>query len=513
MRKLISAVLIAITLLYFVACNDEENEVSKDATSEISVESIISEETTEEIDISIEVSEPEADKNTMFTTESPTSATIINEHKDDIIITYNNGKYYVDSRYSKNVYTSLVMKEGAADEIGAFAFNPEYKEIVESSKELAFYGLDSDENASAVIKVEGYALRRCIRIGNKTEGGYFAACDDGSGNYDGTVYVVGEVAGLATKPIEYFVEGVYEAKNLNVSDIFYYTDNIWIETPEEKFALSYLTPEERAKHSVEDAWKLTAPEVYFPVGEEYALCNSYYMGGMLYKLLTLRSENVLVALPEDEDMAKYGLDKPYRSYTVFIRASGVYIYMTQPDEKGNMYIGGKRVDGGGDVYYTTYFPISVINVEDFPYVNHDVYSFVDDRLIAYSLDDVTTMTVEKDGKSHLIDFEVDSNGYRYSRFNGVPGKYDNTDKFYYAGIYNARINSIYTGTLPTEFDISVTVNCGGKDTRLDFKYNEDETAVCVVDGKKAYNIGTAISGYYNLCVMLDIMIKGEFIPD
>lgn len=524
MKKLIAAILATLLLLSFASCAVDEMESSSELSALSSEESYISDETTEETseelqeESNVSVDEPVEDlpENALFGVEPYTTAIISAGHKDEVRIFHSeNGDFYtVSAIYSGRRHlcdTNLSTKEGVADGLANFVWQPCYKSIVDSPEPLAAYGLDSDENATAVITLDGWSVSAGkIRIGNKTEDGYFAICTDEEGNYNDTVYVVDDAVGLAAKPIEYFVDGMYGTWNFSVSDIFFYTDHIWIESEDEKLAFTYLTPEERANHTVEDAWKLTSPDTYIPAGAEYALCNSYAMSGMLYKLFTLKTENVFIALPEEGDMEKYGLDKPYRRYVAFIRSSAVYVYLTEPDENGDMYIGGERIDGGGDSYSTTYFPISVINVEDFHYASYDAYDFVDNRLVAYDLKDITKMTVEMDGKSHLIDFAVDTNGYRYSRFDGVSGEYDNTDKFYYRGIYNARINSIYTGDFPTKFDISVTVNCGGKDTRLDFKYNNDETGVCVVNGKNAYNIGVE---YDTLCEMLEIMLKGEFIPD
>lgn len=516
MKKTISVILAAILLLAFVSCNGGKDETSNDTTDEISTESFVSEETTEETteesDISTEVSEEKSDSNMMFNVESPQKATITNEHKGKIIISYHEGKYSVSSSYSNNAETSLAMKQGAADQIGTFAFKPEFKSTVESPKELDFYGLDSDENAAAVIKVEGYEFRRYIRIGNKTEGGYFAACDDGSGNYDSTVYVVGEVAGLATKPIEYFVDGVYGVKNLRVSDIFYRTNRIWIESPEEKLAFSYLTPEERAKHSVADAWKLTEPEEYYAEGEDYTLCKSTYLSELIYALCNIKSENVLVALPEEEDLAKYGLDKPYRYYSAQIYASSLQIYMTKPDENGNMYIGGERVDGGGDVYYTTYFPISVINEKDFHYVNATVYDFIDNRLLTRPLKDVVSMTLDMNGESHFIEFAVnETHGYIYSIIDGVA-----EDKGYGSEIYTSCFSSTlivskYTDPLPEKYDVKATVDYGDETVVLEFKYSEDDqNGVCLVNGEKAYNVQ---NHYFTPSDIFEFFLNNEMIPE
>ena len=526
MKKLIAVALTSILFLPFVACNNGESEVSNDGTSEVSVESIVSEETTGETteelsegnDFSAEGSEEELPENTMFVVRDPIKATISAGHKSDVSIVYNTktGGYYATTSYGRSAWENFSSKEGITTELGKFVFSPKYKSIVESQESLSFYGLDSDQNAAAVICVKGSnGFDRHIRIGNKTEGGYFAVCDDGNGNYGTTVYVIDETAGLATKPIEYFVNGRYKPGHFEVYHVFYDMPSMIIETPDEEYKISYLTPEERANHTVSDAWKLTSPEQYFPAGEDYALCDSTYLSKLFYGICTLECENVEILFPEEEDMAKYGLDKAYRHYGFRIGVAYLDIYITKPDEDGNMYIGGRKQEAEGiDVYNNTYLPIGVINVKDFPYANDTAFSFIDDRLITKPLSEVTSIILELNGESHLIDFVEDSNGYRYSRLNGeAVGYSDNTSKLYNWGI-SAGITDVYKGALPKDFDISVTVNYGDESVFLQYKYDEvkdgNKTGICVVDGKKAYTIN---GGYDRLQDLLEIMLKGEFIPD
>jgi len=530
MKKLISFVLAMLFVLSFASCGTDKTENSDDVFATSGEESVISkeassattEETTEEIseesEASTESSEEELPENTMFFVDNPKRATVSAGHPNKVIVSYSNqtGKYYASApnRHGDDeVYTS---KEDRAKALGEFVFAPRYESIVDSPKALSFYGLDSDENAAAVISVEGEdSFKRRIRIGNKTEDGYFAACDDGDGNYGTTVYVVDNAADIVTKPIEYFVNSHYRPRVFDVYHVFYDMPSMVIETPEEKYNISYLTPEERANHTVSDAWKLTSPEVYFPAGQDYALCNAAYLSKLFYSICNLSCENVEILFPEEEDMEKYGLDKAYRHYGFRISVAYLDIYLTKPDENGNMYIGGERNQSEGvDVYSRVYLPIGVINVKDFAFADDGVFSFIDNRLITKDFSEVTSITLELNGESHLIDFVEGSNGYRCPRLNGVAeSHYDNTSKLYNWGI-KASITGIYTGALPKDFDISATVNYGDKSVFIQYKYDEEKagnyTGICVVDGKKAYTINC---GYDRLQDLLETMLKGEFIPD
>ncbi len=530
MKKLISFVLVMLFVLSFASCGTDKTENSDDVSVASGEESFISEEssletteetteeTSEESEASTESSEEALPENTMFVVRAPNKATISAGHKDKVTVSYNKqtGKYYASApnRHGDGeVYTS---KEDRAKELGEFVFSPRYKSIVDSPQDLSFYGLDSDENATAVISVKGKDnFEKRIRIGNKTEDGYFAACDDGDGNYGTRVYVVDNNADIVTKPIEYFVNSHYRPRVFDVYHVFYDMPSMVIETPEEKYNISYLTPEERANHTVSDAWKLTSPEVYFPAGQDYALCDATYLSKLFYSICNLSCENVEILFPEKEDMAKYGLDKAYRHYGFRISVAYLDIYMTKPDENGNMYIGGEREQAEGlDVYSSCYLPIGVINIKDFVYVNDTTFSFIDDRLITKDFSEVTSITLELNGESHLIDFVEDDNGYRCPRLNGVAeSHYDNTSKLYNWGI-KASITGVYTGALPKDFDISATINYGDKSVFIQYKYDEEKvgnyTGICVVDGKKAYTIDC---GYDRLQDLLETMLKGEFIPD
>ncbi len=309
----------------------------------------------------------------------------------------------------------------------------------------------------------------------------------------------------------------YGYKPRNLYDMFTYVSDMWISADGETYEFEHISEEEKAEFSVDTVWKLTAPESLFRGGRDYALCNQSNVFDLFYALSTLESDNVLVKKPTEDDLAEYGLDKPYRSYGWNIYGSRtITVHITEPDENGDFYLYGEEGVWGGGVHCAHYdeetFGIGVLNVEDFPYMSYSEFAFADDRVIINGgRDYMEKIVIELDGETHTVVFpnpELSSD--TPTTFDGNVVVYPN-DYYLCNFITNIRIRSLYRGTPPEKAALSLTVNHDGTVTKLDFYHLDGEYTYCTVNGEGGYCVDD--ERYDELVEGIQILARGEIIPD
>ncbi len=309
----------------------------------------------------------------------------------------------------------------------------------------------------------------------------------------------------------------YGYKPYNLYDMFTYISDMWIEADGETYSFTHISEEEKAEFTVDTVWKVTGPESLFTGGKDYFFCNQTNVFDLFYTLCMLESDRVIVKEPTEEDIAAHGLDKPYRSYSWrMYKSRTITVYMTEPDENGDFYLYGEEGVWGGGVHCAHYdeetFGIGVLNIENFPYINYEIFDFVDNRVfITRGRDFIDGMTIALDGNTHNVVFYKNNGGtYISDTFDDRPLIYPN-DLYLCNDIQNIRIRRLHKDTPPEEKELSISINHDGTATKLDFYPLEGEYTYCIVNDEGGYLVDD--EGYDRLLEDIRTLARGEIIPD
>ena len=357
---------------------------------------------------------------------------------------------------------------------------------VENPKELAAYGLDSDEHAEATLlmqdkKGEAYF----IRIGSalKDGSGYYAWCHGKK-----SVYIMPpNIANYILVPKEKFLVANYGTALERREDVYRKLDDIVINLDGETIKAELMTDEEKANHAINYSWKITEPERFASESYGYALPNFGTMGDIFNALCALHTDVVVEADPDSAAFEKYGLDKPQRSYSwVFDGEVRCTVYISKPDADGSMYAysvkeglkSGRKITLG----------IGRVEEKDFPYMNCRLLDYLDSKLFTQYFDDMEKIEFTCKGSSYRIDIVRDAEGAPESAFlNGKDVDLDSCRRFYQNGILHCTILDEYDaeGGIPEEiFRISLTFK--GKKDEFVFGRLSSVKAHCLANGKAQY---------------------------
>ena len=527
MKKLIY-LLIAISLLAtFSACGKEEAQNSSEqstgtktenATNE---ESLYSEETDEESE-SVE----ETDEESLYSEETSKESAVAEEKlvfgkqtlydaEEALYVSITNT--HGESKLNRSVYEQFNTKKATyIKSFYDFVCHPFAIGTVENPKELSYYGLDGE--GQATVKASAVNKEYYLRIGNSVEGAYYFALlgeksDSNSEiTYGDTVYILGDIVSCAFEEPLYFATEYYGQGNMRVH--FYYTEIDWFKltTEDESYKFYPISDSEKGEFGVNSKWKLTAPERLFRDGKSYENVNDANVCQMLYSICNLRCDNILVTEPTDEDIARYGLDKPYRSYSYRTMGDTYTVYMTKPDEEGKYYVYAKEDYREGCCYGTNVFSIGVME-KPFEFMEYTDYSLVIDTLFLKPLSEVTAMEISTVDGVHTININrMTDSGYSIITLDGetpdlLPYNLDSC----YNVLRSIEIEYQYGEIPPEACDMKIVLNCGDEMLVYRFYVLNSESVHCKVNGDEDYLISR--SAYDRFVESYKLLLANERIPE
>ncbi|MBQ3196390.1 MAG: DUF4340 domain-containing protein [Clostridia bacterium] len=417
---------------------------------------------------------------------------------------------------------AMMVDSSAAITLMSFAQNPVATGKVEKPEALSVYGLDSDENATATILVAtDENTFRSVRIGKPLPdgSGYYALCDDAENKFKPYVYMTNSYASYALMAMEDFLSAEYGVPLEEMTDVFTAIDDMSVEMNGETVRLDQLSTAEKKELPVNYSWKVTSPDRYIHSESGYALSNYYNVGDLFNALSSLKSDDIRVAIPTEEDLAEYGLDKPYRSYkwTVYELIT-CNVHMTKPDDKGQIYLYGTIAyyDKENDSTYTETLGIGVIETSAFSnedkvcYVDFTALNFIDSKLFTDYITAVDSISVTKDGETHVFRFEKnDKNELTAATLDGRVADLQSVRRFY-VDIIHPEIIGEHKGDAPKTTDLSIVLSRGKKDTTLAFTRINSVQVYATINGGGGYYVN-----YDDLAPILDsykILLEGGIVP-
>ncbi len=260
----------------------------------------------------------------------------------------------------------------------------------------------------------------------------------------------------------------------DITDVFTAVDDITVTMGDEEVKLSLLSEEEKKELPLNYTWKVIAPERYINSEKGYVVCNTYNVGDLFCALSDLESSNIEVAAPTEEDLAEYGLDKPYRIYKWTVHGSIICtVYMTKPNTEGQIYLYGTKVytDKGDE---TEVLGIGIIKSEDFcnidgnSFIDFTPMDFVDNKLFTEHIKKLDKISVIKDGATHVFEFEKDLEGELVSATLDGVGTDLTSVRHFYVDIIHPEIIDLYTGEIPKDMDLSISLTHGDNAVTLSF---------------------------------------------
>lgn len=167
-------------------------------------------------------------------------------------------------------------------------------------------------------------------------------------------------------------------------------------------------------------WKLTAPVEYIPEGRNYHYLDLSNFNNFIQTMATLTGDSVVAcgfskngdASVIDKDMlAKYGLDNPDKHFAFEYQGVVTDIYVSKPNEAGNYYlystftgeVEGENVNATPDV-------IVEVSKATAPFLAWDIVEYLDHSLVSLYIVDISKMEITADGKTHVFDLSLDSEG-------------------------------------------------------------------------------------------------------
>lgn len=507
MKRLIY-LLIAISLIIFLAaCGKEEAQNSSEqstgtktenATNE---ESLYSEETSKESAVAEE--KLVFGKQTLYDTDVVLSVKITNTHGE--------------SKLNRSVYEQFNTKKATyIKSFYDFVCRPFAIGTVENPKELSYYGLDGE--GQATVKTSAVHKDCYLRIGNSFEGiGYFALLgekDEESGEkvYGDTVYILGDIASCALEEPLYFATQKYGVGDMGAHYYYTYIDWFKIVTEDESYEFYPISNSEKDEFDVDEGWKLTAPERLFRNGKSYENVNNMNVTDMLYAIGTLKCDNIAVEKPTEEDIARYGLDKPYRSYSYRTAGDTYTVHITKPDGEGKFYVYGTEDYQDGCCLGTNVFSIGLME-SPFGFMEYTDYNLVENTLFLKPLSSVTSIEISSEDGVHTIDISgMTDRGYPIATLDG--GDVDclpaNLKAWYYI-LSTTEIEHQSREMPPEAAEMRITLVCTGETINYRFYDIDGDSVHCSINGKEHYLI--AQQQYDWLADRYKMLLSGEEILD
>ena len=378
----------------------------------------------------------------------------------------------------------------------SFAQNPVAIATVDNPGDLSEYGLDSDENAEATILVAVSETEfRRIRIGKAAPGGngYYALCDDKNNDYRDIVYILDATSSYALFSMEQFLTASYGIALDDNNELFTAIDDMTITINGEEMKFEKLTKEESALYSISYFWKVTEPERFVDKEKGYALSGFYNVSDVFFALSTLQSSDIKVALPTEEDLAEYGLDNPYRSYSWVVYDNiRCTVHMTEPDDNGKFYAYGYR-DVLGKNGYRENLGIGSVSVSSFSnpdgvcYATYEAINFIHSQLFTDYIDALDSMTFIRNGETHVFKFKKEDGKITSVTLDGKKTDLQSVRHLYVSSI-DPIITGEYAGDVEAGKDVTVIFDCDGVKTEMSYTRLNSVEVYVLLNGTGKYTV-------------------------
>lgn len=402
--------------------------------------------------------------------------------------------------------TSMDMATATVSTLIAAARAPVASGKVDNPTDLAAYGLDSVENATATVIVQdtdGNAYS--IRVGKllTDSSGYYAMCHGKD-----TVYILpSSIANYMLIPKEKYLVANYGTALDQATDVYQKINDIAINLGDDLVKGEFMSDSEKANHPINYTWKITAPNRLVSEAFGYSLPNYGNLGDVYNALCALTSEEIVEADVDDEALEKYGLATPYRSFSwLYNGETRCTVHFSKPNEDGNLYVYSVKEDVKTGEKKTV--GIGLVESTAFPYLEYKTLDYIDTQLYTQYFDKLDWIKFTRGGEDYTISIIKKEDGtVEAAKLNGKDADLVSCRNFF-RGVLHCKILEEYDAAgeeIPEIFNVKLS--CNGKVTEISFGRVSSMKAYCLVDGKAQYVMD------YNLFETLvsgaDKLIAGE----
>ncbi len=425
-----------------------------------------------------------------------------NEH-GEMIFVQNGSSYVIDGSMHMNVDIAM------AATLFASCRAPVAVEKIKDIKDLADYGLDSEENSLATVIVTTKDDQTfAMRIGKElpSNGGFYAFVEGKEHVY----VLMDSIKNTVLLPREEFLSADYALKLSEDNEIYKYIDNIEVSFDNgDVYKAEYMTEEERESRNFNYVWKVTAPDRLIQSSLGYALPNYFNLSDIVLSLCNLSSEDIFAADVTDSALKEYGLDKPYRVYSFDNTKNEtvrITVYMSKPDAKGDFYVYSTKDDGKTKLTCG----IGKLNVSKFIYINYGITEYLDNYLYLDFIDNVDEMTFVRGENSYNFVFGKNADLDITSAY--LNGKVSDIQSC--KMLYQSFVQCYKRGEHPLDsnakLDMTVTIKDGdGVDTVFEFRRLTSVKVHVSINGEGNYYIN--YTDYEKLVNRLEYIAEGGIV--
>lgn len=421
------------------------------------------------------------------------------------------GTFYLqDSIMDLDTATTATLVAAARAPVSTSIIDLEYDTEEQYAEIMKGYGLDSEENATAIILIEDNdGNASYIRVGKTLADGtgFYAYCN---GKKDRVYVMQNSIANYILIPKESFLIANFGTTLTELTDVFSTITDIVIDFGDgETIKAVLMTDEDKKNHPINYSWKITGPDKYISGDYDYALPNYGNMGDLLNALCALSSDEVVAAEATEEALEKYGLDTPYRSYSWLHKGeTRCTVHMSKADENGTIYVYSVKEtvkDGTKNV-----LGIAKISSTDFTFLEYTPLDFIDTKLFTQYFDKMDSMAFRRNGVDYHMTFTKNEEGtVTAAKINGKEADLLSCRNFYKNFIHCFFIEEYEAeGDKPTEL-LMISATVGGKKTEISFGRISGMKAYCLINGKLEYVMEYSL--LETLIANVESLIKGEVI--
>lgn len=412
-------------------------------------------------------------------------------------------KDYLNSPYSKEMISSLVTDAG---------FPTIVERIAENTDNLEEYGLSEKDNPAYYILTTRNNKTHKVYIGNMTVtgGGYYA-------RYEGrdAIYVVpASIKGTILSPVSNLMSAMLF---LPLSQTDYFAVKDFILAKNEKAFVKITSETKTKKDSNGNEYEdFVSYKMLYPA--EYNVSSNY--DNLLQTFMECYGTSVEYLGKDDETISdkileKYNLKNP--AFELFFEHKGI---------KNDILISKQNDDGTYYAYSLLFNIICVMDEQTFSFLEWDLLDFVDKPILQYSINDVSSITVNSKGFEetfllYVSDGETTTNpvtGTTTTKKN-LQVKLKSTDKYiqnpddfrqFYMGLLTTNIVTYASEKDPSKLDCLATIKVLTRDgKRHEFSFYPYESLRCLytLNGKgEFYVLKTTVE---KLISDAQKLVKGE----
>ena len=252
---------------------------------------------------------------------------------------------------------------------------------------LAEYGLDDPQASWTLTRRDGKKFTFYVGDELLTEGGYYVKYADRD-----AVYIVGTTLADTVLAEGYSLLSPKLIDGLSENN-YYFIDRFAVLRGEELYVMV-----ERNTRSDALELKMSYPRPENNTSDSlYALNEDLYFD-VLYSFINLSGENVVAFMPEESDLAKYGLDTP--GYVVMLVSGGaeVDLFISEKQENGKYYAASSLYG---------YSMICEVPAASFAWLDKQQFAWIEEMPFYVDITTVSRLTVKGHGDSTVdLDFTL-----------------------------------------------------------------------------------------------------------